>query len=202
MNPEDSVLEIIRECLHFAYPVAATDDLYENCNILLSRFLFIINFESSNPDLLKHPGYSLYALQSIYHTLSDDPDSYMGWHRLINLFRVLEEGSESVEIPKCNSELFDSTKAGLLKDIKVMSDAVLKSVLEDLYKENLRQSLIEGEESGTEEDYDKWFREQVEEAIREADDPNTVWISNDEVFAKLKKRQHEMMIGKGTTPQN
>jgi hypothetical protein len=26
--------------------------------------------------------------------------------------------------------------------------------------------------------YDKWFREQVGEAIREADDPATVWVSN------------------------
>ncbi|MBP2489407.1 hypothetical protein JOH50_005202 [Rhizobium leguminosarum] len=24
-------------------------------------------------------------------------------------------------------------------------------------------------------EYDKWFRQQIEEAIREADDPNTVW---------------------------
>src|ERR1035437_5551472 len=112
MNPEDSVLEIIRECLHFAYPVAATDDLYENCKILLSRLLFIINFENSNPNFLEHPGYSLYALQSISHTLSNDPDCYMGWHRMINLFRVLEDGSESVRIPTVTNGLFDSTKAG------------------------------------------------------------------------------------------
>src|SRR5690349_14589699 len=26
-------------------------------------------------------------------------------------------------------------------------------------------------------EYDKWFREQVGEAIREADDPNAIWIS-------------------------
>ncbi len=28
--------------------------------------------------------------------------------------------------------------------------------------------------------HDKWFREQVEDAIHEADDPNTVWVSNED----------------------
>lgn len=30
-------------------------------------------------------------------------------------------------------------------------------------------------------EYDKWFREQVDEAIREADDPNAVWVSNEDM---------------------
>ncbi len=30
-------------------------------------------------------------------------------------------------------------------------------------------------------DYDAWFRAEVQKALREADDPNTVWIDNDEV---------------------
>ena len=32
-------------------------------------------------------------------------------------------------------------------------------------------------------DHDKWFREQVEEGIRQADAPDAVWVSNDEVIA-------------------
>lgn len=28
--------------------------------------------------------------------------------------------------------------------------------------------------------YDKWFRAQVEEAVKEADDPNTQWVSNED----------------------
>lgn len=38
-------------------------------------------------------------------------------------------------------------------------------------------------------DHDKWFREQVEEGIREANDPNTVWVSNEEVMAKGAERR-------------
>jgi DNA-damage-inducible protein J len=29
--------------------------------------------------------------------------------------------------------------------------------------------------------YDAWFRAEVEEGLREADDPNTEWVSNEEV---------------------
>jgi len=39
-----------------------------------------------------------------------------------------------------------------------------------------------------ESDYDKWFREQVEEGMREADDPKTVWYSNDEVMKHVDER--------------
>jgi hypothetical protein len=30
-------------------------------------------------------------------------------------------------------------------------------------------------------EYDAWFRAEIDEAIREADDPNCVWVSNEEV---------------------
>ena len=37
-------------------------------------------------------------------------------------------------------------------------------------------------------EHDAWFREGVEAALREADDPNTVFKSHDEVMTKLEKR--------------
>lgn len=37
--------------------------------------------------------------------------------------------------------------------------------------------------------YDKWFSAEVEQAIQEADDPNTKWISNDDVKAESAKRR-------------
>jgi hypothetical protein len=33
-----------------------------------------------------------------------------------------------------------------------------------------------------EETYDEWFRRQVQEALVEADDPNTMWVSHEEVM--------------------
>lgn len=37
--------------------------------------------------------------------------------------------------------------------------------------------------------HDKWFREQVEEGIRQANDPHAVWVSNDEVNEMSAKRR-------------
>ena len=37
--------------------------------------------------------------------------------------------------------------------------------------------------------YDKWFRAQVEQSLQQANDPNTVWLSNEEVVAASAKRR-------------
>jgi DNA-damage-inducible protein J len=41
------------------------------------------------------------------------------------------------------------------------------------------------------ETYDEWFVRQVKEGLKEADDPNTVWLSNEEVFAAIEERRKE-----------
>ncbi|WP_274629807.1 hypothetical protein [Arvimicrobium flavum] len=41
-------------------------------------------------------------------------------------------------------------------------------------------------------DHDAWFRSEVEQAIREADDPNTAWIPHEEVMAKWEARIAEL----------
>ncbi|KPH06961.1 hypothetical protein CO657_31845 (plasmid) [Rhizobium acidisoli] len=42
-------------------------------------------------------------------------------------------------------------------------------------------------------EYDKWFREQVEEAIREADDPNAVWIPHEVVEEEMARERAELL---------
>ncbi|MGO8655861.1 hypothetical protein ACC771_09250, partial [Rhizobium ruizarguesonis] len=42
-------------------------------------------------------------------------------------------------------------------------------------------------------EYDKWFREQVGEAIREADDPNAVWISAQDAEERMDKLRAELL---------
>lgn len=39
--------------------------------------------------------------------------------------------------------------------------------------------------------HDGWFREQVEQALIEADDPNTVWISNEEVERRSRAKRQQ-----------
>jgi len=42
-------------------------------------------------------------------------------------------------------------------------------------------------------DYDKWFREQVEEGIREADDPATTWVSDEEAKAMSAQYREKLL---------
>jgi len=37
--------------------------------------------------------------------------------------------------------------------------------------------------------YDAWFHAEVEAGIREADDPNTVWVTNEEVHRESESRR-------------
>jgi uncharacterized protein YjiS (DUF1127 family) len=40
--------------------------------------------------------------------------------------------------------------------------------------------------------HDRWFREQVEVALKEADDPDTVWVSNEDAKTGWAKKRAEL----------
>ena len=42
-------------------------------------------------------------------------------------------------------------------------------------------------------EYDAWFLAEVEEGIREADDPNTVWIPHEEVKANMEAQRQRFL---------
>ena len=42
-------------------------------------------------------------------------------------------------------------------------------------------------------EYDAWFIAEVEEGIREADDPNTVWIPHEEVKANMEAQRQRFL---------
>ncbi len=44
------------------------------------------------------------------------------------------------------------------------------------------------------ETYDEWFDRQVLIGLRDADDPNTVWQTQEEVVASLNKRRQEWLV--------
>ena len=41
-------------------------------------------------------------------------------------------------------------------------------------------------------EHDRWFREQVDIAIKEADDPKTVWVPHEEVKADMDRQRAEL----------
>jgi predicted transcriptional regulator len=42
-------------------------------------------------------------------------------------------------------------------------------------------------------DYDAWFIAEMEEGLREADDPNTVWIPHEEVKADMERQRQSLL---------
>lgn len=46
--------------------------------------------------------------------------------------------------------------------------------------------------------YDKWFRAEVEQGLKEADDPNTQWVSNEDAKASWKKKRAELVKRAGS----
>lgn len=42
-------------------------------------------------------------------------------------------------------------------------------------------------------EYDAWFLAEMEEGIREADDPNTVWIPHEEVKADMERQRQSLL---------
>jgi hypothetical protein len=48
-------------------------------------------------------------------------------------------------------------------------------------------------------EHNKWFREQVEQGLKEADDPNAVWFSHEEVVADMQRQRESLIARIGKT---
>ncbi len=93
--------------------------------------------------------------------------------RLFSRFDTLVKYLKSIGIAQCNVNLSnydDSVKRVNRPDTKQRIERTKEAVA-----------------------YDKWFREQVAEGIREADDPNTVWVSHEEVVKDMHRQREAIM---------
>lgn len=134
---EDSLFELMGQALHKANPKASMDSVYENSVVLLFRLLFVVYFEDTNRDLLtKHPFYQRHSLGQIYEFLRQQPAHRDGLHdgvyALKQLFLILDQGAEDIDIPLFNGGLFDPQRAPLLLTAKIFSNAKLRQILEKL----------------------------------------------------------------------
>lgn len=145
---EDSLFEIMGKAIQKANPKADLAAVYENSVILLFRLLFVVYFEDKNRELLgKHPFYSRYSLTQIFQALRQFPDRdrlHDGIYALKNLFEILDEGAEDIDIPLFNGGLFDPSRAPLLLTPKIFDNATLRTLLEKLlYKTNRGTTLFD-----------------------------------------------------------
>ena len=146
---EDSLFEIMGRAIHRANPKTSMASVYENSVVLLFRLLFVVYFEDKNHELLtRHPFYKRYSLGHIFQSLPTKPDArsklHDGVYALKQLFEMLDEGAEDIDIPLFNGGLFDPQRAPLLLQPKIFDNATLREVLEKLlYKTNRGTTLFD-----------------------------------------------------------
>lgn len=107
--------------------------VFENSLYMVFRFLFIAYFEDRYGSQLQGHPYYAYSLHKLHEDLDRRPDSFTGWNDLQTLFATLNAGNANLGIPLLNGGLFDDQKATLLHQTRVMNNAVLASVLDDLF---------------------------------------------------------------------
>lgn len=145
-NGEDSLFEIIGQAIAARNTKATMTEVYEHSLVLLFRLLFVVYFEDKNRSLLlSHPYYSRYSLSEIFRKLSiAKPSQFDGYLALKQLFQMIDEGAEDVDIPLFNGGLFDPNKAPMLRVGKLFDNKTLLSVLEKLlYKTQRGQTLFD-----------------------------------------------------------
>lgn len=150
---EDSLFEIMGRAIQKANPKASLASVYENSVVLLFRLLFVVYFEDKNYALLnRHPFYQRYSLAHIFQTLrqplngqSGERDKlHDGVYALKQLFEMLDEGAEDIDIPLFNGGLFDPARAPLLLKPKIFDNATLRQLLEKLlFKTNRGNTLFD-----------------------------------------------------------
>lgn len=130
-------------------PKASLESVYENNVILLFRLLFVVYFEDKNNSLLSaHPFYKKYSLTHIFNDLRNQPSAremlHDGIYALKQLFEILDEGAEDIDIQLFNGGLFDPARAPLLLTPKIFDNVTLRQLLERLlFKTNRGTTLFE-----------------------------------------------------------
>lgn len=135
------------KALQGANPKASLATLYENSVVLLFRLLFIVYFEDKNRTLLAtHPFYQRYSLEHLYQQLaqynSERQALYDGNFSLKQLFELLDQGAEDIDIPLFNGGLFDPQRAPLLLTPKLFNNRTLLSILEKLLYKTKRGTTL------------------------------------------------------------
>ena len=145
---EDSLFEIMGKAIQQANPKASLASVYENSVVLLFRLLFVVYFEDKNSVILeKHSFYNDYSLSKIFNDLRRKQSVkrdmlHDGIFSLKQLFEMIDEGAEDIDIPLFNGGLFDPARAPLLLKPKIFDNATLRELLEKLLYKTVRGTTL------------------------------------------------------------
>ncbi len=88
---------------------------------------------------------------------------------------------DAVSTMKIEPELRDAFMAEAAASHRPASQIVREAMREFIDKQKKQR------------EYDAWFIAEVEEGLREADDPNTVWIPHEEVKANMEAQRQRFL---------
>lgn len=134
-NNQKSIFESIGVSIYNSNKNIKVEEIYENSVYLIFRLLFIAYFEDKYEDTLKkHLHYNDFSLNAIYDFLQNSQSNHFtGYRKLKELFNILDNGDDDIDIPLFNGGLFDSTKTPILNGFKLIDNEVLKFILDSLY---------------------------------------------------------------------
>ncbi|WP_438940167.1 Eco57I restriction-modification methylase domain-containing protein [Helicobacter heilmannii] len=139
---QESLFETIGAALYARHPQEPLKNIYENTLYFVFKLLFIAYFEDKFEENLKeHRGFAQYlSVRHLLATLQEHPKTYYGMGRLEEIFHTYNQGNENYAMPIFNGGLFEPSKTPLFKAGKILSDALLKQILTQLFTyENCRR---------------------------------------------------------------
>ncbi len=132
----DSIFEIIGKNIYKIDKTQSLQATYQNTLYLIFRLLFIAYFEDKNRKILSlHKYYNNMSLNKLYSKLenySNEDSEFNFYGDLRQLFRLLNEGDDSYEVPLFNGGLFNIDNAPLLEKGRFLSNKSLYNVLNSL----------------------------------------------------------------------
>ncbi|MFK5976663.1 MAG: restriction endonuclease [Sulfurovum sp.] len=132
----DSIFEIIGKNIYKIDKTQTLHTIYQNTLYLIFRLLFIAYFEDKNRKILSlHKYYNNMSLNRLYTKLqkhAEEENEFNFYGDLRRLFRLLNEGDESYEVPLFNGGLFNIDNAHLLEKGRFLSNKDLYIVLNSL----------------------------------------------------------------------
>ncbi|RDU73207.1 restriction endonuclease [Helicobacter anseris] len=135
IDGKDSIFEIIGKTIYAKHQDKPLEDIYQNTLYFVFRLLFIAYFEDKFESILKkHSCYNNeFSISNLLENLISDSQSYSGFGRLSNLFRVFDKGDPNFDMPIFNGGLFDSNNAPLLQTPKLFDNATLHHILKAFF---------------------------------------------------------------------
>jgi len=116
----DSIFEIIGKSIYEIDKSQSLQTVYQNTLYLIFRLLFIAYFEDKNRKILSlHKYYNDMSLNRLYDKLeeySTEDSEFNFYGDLRQLFRLLDKGNDSYEVPLFNGGLFNTDNAPILEN--------------------------------------------------------------------------------------